>query len=413
MNKFFQQLREKAAGAAQTVRRFDSRDWLEVVFLVAVVMCGVVARIKLYPKESGDLHQFLIPWYDYLKEHGGFRAVGDEIGDYTPMYYYFMAFLTYTNIPVTVGIKTFSMLFELIGAFYVKAILEIEYRKSTRPLLGFAVAFLLPTVITNSGAWAQCDGIFTCFVILSLYQFLKGRDLMAMAMFGIAISLKIQAIFFAPFIVAMVLRRKLRFRSLLMIPAVYILSILPATIAGGNFFRLLTVYIRQSGQYSMLNMALPNIWSLLDGVDPNPIGSAGIFLAGGVVLVLMYYFVFGGKEPGKLTVRGAITMAAISCFAVPYLLPHMHERYYFCADMLILILAFCFPKRIWLILSTQFCSFIAVAGNIYGKERLDMRIVALIETINFAVLLLSLREELQQPESKEVVMRFEQPKESK
>ena len=78
--------------------------------------------------------------------------------------------------------------------------------------------------------------------------------------------------------------------------------------------------------------------------------------------------------------------------------------------MLVLAAALCFPQRIWLIASTQICSFIAVAGNIFGKERLDMRIVAMIETVSLVAVLLSLRDEYNSTEGRELVMRFEQQK---
>ncbi len=405
-----EKIRKKTSECFRAIRQFNHQDLLKGAFVIAVVICGALARIKLFPNDSGDLSRFVIPWYEYLRDNGGFRAVGNEFGDYTPMYYYFLAFLTYTEIPVKVGVKVFSGIFELICAVYIKRILDIEYRGTSRPLLGFAIASMLPTAITNSGAWGQCDGIYTCFVVMSLYYFLKGRDLVSMGVFGVALSLKLQAIFFIPFIGVMVMRRKLRLRSLLMIPAVYIVSILPAVFAGGNFFRLLTVYTRQSGQYHSLNMALPNVWSLLDGVDPGLLGSSGIFFAGGATLIIMYYCVFGAPDNYKLTVRGAVVIAVLSCFTVPYFLPHMHERYYFCSDMLVLAAALCFPQRIWLIASTQICSFIAVAGNIFGKERFDMRIVAMIETVSLVAVLLSLRDEYNSTEGRELVMRFEKRK---
>lgn len=175
MTRILERFYHNASGCFRTLRCFDCRDWLEVVFIVAVEACGALARIMLFPKSSGDINSFLIPWYEYLRDHGGFAAVGDQIGDYTPMYYYFLAALTYTKIPVVIGIKVFSGAFELISAFYVKAILDIEYRHTCRPLLGFALTFLLPTAIINSGAWGQCDGIYTCFVIMSLYSRSENR----------------------------------------------------------------------------------------------------------------------------------------------------------------------------------------------------------------------------------------------
>ena len=406
-------VRESADGFMKLIRSFDRKDWLEVLFLTAVTVCGVLARIELFPHESNDMTQFLLPWYEYLHDNGGFRAVGDEIGDYPPMYYYFLAALTYTNIPPMTGIKVFSCIFDVITAFYVKSILDINYRKTIRPIIGYAAAFMLPEVVLNSASWGQCDGIFSCFVVITLYYFLKGKDIRAMIFYGIAVSFKLQAVFLMPFIIMMVIRKKIRIRSLCLIPAVFVLSVLPAAIAGGDLHRLLTIYTDQMGEYSALNMSSPNIWTILDGVDPEMINSAGVYFAGGIVMILMYICLFQDPHPEQLTVRGAIIMAALSCFTVPLLLPHMHERYFYCADLMILLASLCFAKRFWMLIAAQFSSVGAMCSYLFGKGALDMRILLMFELLVFVALIFCLRDEFRKPRGREVVMHFEAKPEGK
>jgi Gpi18-like mannosyltransferase len=61
-------------------------------------------------------------------------------------------------------------------------------------------------VLFNSAAWGQCDGIYTCFIIMSLFYLLRERDILSMAMFGMAFAVKLQAVFFAPFVLVMLLQ---------------------------------------------------------------------------------------------------------------------------------------------------------------------------------------------------------------
>ena len=368
------------------MQKKQSFEWSEqqtakLIFLAAVTFCGIAARIFLFPKSSGDLEQFLIPWYEQLRDGGGFRAVGLEIGDYTPMYRYFLAFLTELHIPAVIGIKVYSGIFELIAAVYIMRITAMAYPDSARPMIAYAAAFCLPSAVLNSAGWGQCDGIYTCFLIMSLYYLLNEKDWLSMVMFGISFSFKLQAIFFAPFVLVMLLRGKLRFRTVLAVPAVYFISIIPSWIAGGSLLNLLTIYFRQAGQYALLYMALPNFWALLPEIRDNAVGAAGVMLAGAGALVYVYYcYTAQSGRKGKLSVPETAASAVFCCYAVPYLLPYMHERYFYSADMMLILVAVCLPEKLWLLPLSQFCAVIAAAGNLFDVQRPDMRWVALAET---------------------------------
>lgn len=371
----------------------DDRRLTELAVYLGITLCGIIARYLMFPMTSWDLKHFLIPWYETIRDNGGFRAVGMDIGDYTPFYRYFLAFLTTFHIDAAIGIKVFSGIFELVCAVYVKKIAELAFPGTSRPLLAYAAAFCLPSVMLNSAGWGQCDGIYTCFIVMSLYYLLKERDLLSMAMYGMAFAVKLQAVFFAPFVLVMLLRGKIRLRSVWLVPGVYVVSVIPAMFAGSSFLNLLTVYFRQAGQYNLLSMALPNIWTLLTDVKSEELGRAGVFFAGAVMLCYVWYGYANGKKC-RLTVFEAVTGAAVSCMAVPYLLPFMHERYYFTSEVL-LILAVCMkPESAWMLPVSQFCAGIAVLGNLVNKERPDMRWVTLLATAVLCMLFRLWREAL-------------------
>ena len=388
--------KNRSSGGIRALYEKNEDSILKVLFLLAMCFFGMLLRYKLFPKVSGDVGSFLIPWYDYLKEHGGFKAVGDKIGDYTPMYYYFMAALTYTKLDVNVGLKLISIFFDFIMSVYVMKIVKLrEPDESHMPVIAFGVAFCLPTVVINSAAWAQCDVIYTTFLVMCLYYILCGRDSLAMIMFGISFSFKVQAIFLLPLIGILIMKRKMRWRTLLWIPAVYVMSIIPATIAGGDFKRLLTVYLFQSGQYPQLTLSLANVWAIFEGMENEELGSAGIFFAGITVIIMMYYYITNKKL--TVTKNTVIGMAMMSSFLVPFVLPHMHERYMYLTEIMFVIFSFYYRKRAWLIATSQYCSVQCLLRFLYGHDSMDMRWLALIQIVNIAFVFYTLREEIASP----------------
>jgi len=385
---------------------------IQILFITAVLVFGLMVRIAMFPMESSDMKHFLTDWYNYLVENGGFRAVGDDIGDYTLMYYYFIAAITYINIDYHIAIKIFSCIFDFIMAFYVMAIVRMNNNDSRICCISFAMTIFLPTVIINSSGWGQCDAIYTCFLVMCIYYLLKGNDLTAMIMLGISFSFKVQAIFFAPLIGILIMKRKIRPLTLLCIPAVYIISILPAVYAGGDFIRLFTVYVRQAGEYDNICMSISNLWALLKNLENPIIGRAGIFFAGGIICIMMYYYITNKKL--IITKNTIVAIALISSFIMPFVLPYMHERYFYPAEIIMIIFVFYYHKRLWLAAAQQFCSnqcyFMVLYPDHARKYAMHIQLLTLIEFVNLAAVYLSLKKEIDSPRDEEIIMNFEKTK---
>lgn len=71
-------------------------------------------------------------------------------------------------------------------------------------------------------------------------------------------------------------------------PAVYLAACLPAAVMGRSLWELLTVYFSQAGQYNLLAMFLPNLYTWLGESTAAEISRAGVLLAGGVVLCAVF-----------------------------------------------------------------------------------------------------------------------------
>ena len=106
------------------------------------------------------------------------------------------------------------------------------------------------------------------------------------------------------------------------------------------------------------------------------LGGAGVFGAGAAMLAYVWY---GQRHTGKTDKTELICAALVSCMAVPFFLPYMHERYFFTAEVLLILAAVCRPEWLWMPAAAQFCGIITVSGYLFDKPRPDMRLLTLIE----------------------------------
>lgn len=180
-----------------TILTRERRRLLPAIVVVAVVVVAVAARLSFVDEVTSDYRAFLSPWYDALAAGGGFRAVGQAIGNYNPPYRYLLAAATYLPIPKIAAIKLVSIVFDVILAGFAGLIVRRRFG-TWLSVAAFAVVLFAPTVLINSGYWGQCDSIYAAFCLGSLYFLLRGRDWWACIFFGLALSFKLQAVFFLP-----------------------------------------------------------------------------------------------------------------------------------------------------------------------------------------------------------------------
>lgn len=213
---------------------------LAILFVLAIAL-----RVSLYHIVTSDYTIFLSQWYDFISTHGGFAALKYNFSNYNPPYLYLLALTSYLQIPELVAIKTLSVLFDGALGLFAYLILSLRYSRSFAALIGALVILSAPTIVINSAAWVQSDAIYTAFCLGGLYFLLKERPAWVWVFFGLALSFKLQAIFFLPVLLILLLRRKLPIKYLALIPATFLLMLAPAFIAGRNIWSLLTIYATQ------------------------------------------------------------------------------------------------------------------------------------------------------------------------
>lgn len=329
----------------------------------ALVAASLIVRLLWYPVVTTDYTYFIQVWFETLASSPGLSAFVEPFADYAPLYLYILKALALVPLGSLVLAKTLSLAFDVLIAWAGTRILARAERLRDRPHLRFfagAVLFALPTVAMNSSLWGQSDALYGASVLLTLLAILASTPLAAVFAFGIAISFKVQAIFFAPILIGWLARRREIMRYAWVPPAVFIATVIPAWLAGGNLWHWLFIYVHQAREYPWLSVSAQSIFAF---VEPYGVGEAataalfwlGILLAGLAAGVLAWYV----RRVPVLSPRVLVVAALASVLVIPYLLPRMHERYFFLADLLAVVYAFFNPSRAIVAVLVVFASLIS------------------------------------------------------
>jgi len=183
----------------------------QLFFFIIITILALLMRNNLRYFQSGDYVYSLKPWTDYLEAHGGFLGLKSLESNYNMPYLYILAFITYLPSSTLAKIKLVSIIFDFITAFLVMIIVKklIKPSKSSLiPYLAYAITLFIPTLVLNGTVWGQCDIIYTCFILLSIYFFLEKKYVGTFIAYGIALAFKLQAIFVLPVYIFMYFKEK-------------------------------------------------------------------------------------------------------------------------------------------------------------------------------------------------------------
>jgi Gpi18-like mannosyltransferase len=323
----------------------------------ALIVLALAVRSAFFKYETGDYTTYFHVWYEFILDHGRFGALKYPFANYNEPYLYLLALLTYTPVGPLVGIKLISVSFDLVLGYFSYRIVRLRYPHGWVPTVAAAVVLFLPTVVLNSALWGQIDATYTSLALGGLYFMLRRRPWLACTFFGLALSFKLQVVFLFPVLLLLLLRRWAPWRALLMVPLVFVLMDLPALVVGASVSTLWSTYTGEVGLYQQLTLNAPNIYQYLGITESTVLRELGIALTLAIVLALIAIVVVRRTQLNPTRILLAST---VSVLLVPYLLPAMHERYFYLADALTVISAFYLPRRLWALpVLEQFASLLA------------------------------------------------------
>ncbi len=350
------------------------------LFLLLIGLAlALVLRLILRGYVSGDAETGSLPWYDFIQSQGGMPALAHNFSGYPPLYLYMLVAVYYINqllhVSHLLAIKSISIVFDFFAAFWVAKIVYVKY-PSKAVSFSAALAFLfLPTVFMNGAMWGQIDGIFTSFLLATLYYILRRRDIMAMVAFGLALSIKFQAIFLAPFLLALLLLNRLSFASIFMAPATFFVTLLPSWILGRPIVEMIMMYPNQVGSFDYLSMNAPSFYALIDNSVNYLFNPAGVVVAAAIV-ILAVFAVY--KLHPRLNADLLVSLAAACLLLIPYVLPKMHERYFYPAEVFFLLIAFYRPRLAFITLGLQISALATYDVYFFGNTFLSLTTDSLV-----------------------------------
>ena len=366
-----------------------------LLFLTLLLLVLCIRTLFLYTP-SWDIDTVETGWYAQFIKIGRIDAYGTISYHYAPALLYLIDVMTlFRFIPPAVAIKLISIVFDISAAIAVYKLIALKQPDGLLKWAGFFVVLLAPTVFVESAMWGQSDIIYTSFLLWSLYFILREKPLFAVLAFSIAFAFKLQAGLFAPLFVILFLRRKFPFYYFLVIPAVFVVSIVPAWLSGAPFDKLLFVYFTQFDYYHSLSMRAPNLYLFIH-TEPNYEQKV---LIGMIVtmLVVLTYVLLRWLKWKDLSRTSLVFDAAMLAFLIPFFLPKMHERYFFLAGLLLIVLAFYHPRMIWAALMIQASSLLSFIPYFSGWSDHFARAGAVINVLLLIGLVVSWVQYHQQP----------------
>ena len=384
--------------------------WLEKpqtgtqVFVGVFAALAMLARVSMLDFVTADYNSFLSGWLQSFRD-GGYKMLAQNVGDYNLIYQYFLLVITKIPLHDLYLIKLISVAFDYaLALVMMRAAGVFAAQRAKLPVL--LLMLLYPTVLLDGACWGQCDSVYVFFIVLSLYLLATDRPMRSAASLAVAFAFKLQTIFFFPVVLLGLLHKKYRLRDALVFFAAYVATMIPALLAGKPFMEALMVYANQSmGQYyDRLTYGAPNLYMFFpmmdfstgqpfkwmryipgldaEGVNPylNPdiypdLQHAALYACVVLVLLAVLYWLMHWRD---VTAEMMLDFAVFCAIFLPFVMPKMHERYFFLADVLAVLYAARYSRRRMLPLLVAGASLTSYASYLMRQVPVDQRVSALM-----------------------------------
>jgi len=391
--------------------------WLEkpgkgTLFFIGVFMAvTMLARVSMLDFITADYNSFLSLWLSQFRE-GGVSMLSQDVGDYNLIYQYFLLLITMTPLHDLYLIKFISVAFDYaLALVMMRAAGRFGGEKAKLPVLMLMLVF--PTVLLDGACWGQCDSVYVFFIVLSMYMLATDRPTRSAIALSVAFAFKLQTIFVFPVVLLGLLHKKFNWRHALAFFAAYIVTMVPALLAGRPFMDALSVYAKQSmGQYyDRLTYGAPTLYMFfpmmdfstgqpfkwmryipgIDGLGTNgylnpdlfpDLQHAALYACIILTLIVVVYWLMHWRE---ITMDMALDLAVFFAIFLPFVMPKMHERYFFIADVLSVLYAAKYARRRFMPLLVAGASLTSYCSYLMRQVPVDQRVSAVMMFASLAI----------------------------
>ncbi len=383
----------------------------KLLFVGGYMAVMMLARVSMLDFVTADYVSFLTRWVDIFRE-GGFAMLAENVGDYNLLYQYALLVIANTPLHDLYLIKLLTVIFDYALALVMMRAAE-EYASEAAGLPVLCAVLALPTVLLDGACWGQCDSVYVFFIILSLYLLARNRPTGSAASLAIAFAFKLQTIFFFPVVLLGLIHKRYNWKHALTFFAAYFVTLIPAMLAGRTLLSAVSVYANQSlGQYyDRLSYNAPNLYLFfpmmefassqeftwmryipgIDGAATNPyltepmmmaLQNAALYACVALVLVAVLYWLIHFRE---VTPDMTLDLALFFAIFLPFVMPKIHERYFFLADMLSVLYAARHRNRRFMPLLVAGASFMSYVPYLMRQRPIDERWLALMMLLALVV----------------------------
>ncbi|MBE5799658.1 MAG: hypothetical protein E7321_06880 [Clostridiales bacterium] len=315
------------------LRLTREKSTLEQLCAFALCAVSMLARVSFIERSSGDYDIYLADWIAKLAAGSFGEGMKANVGEYNVLYQYILFVITRLGVPALYAVKAVSFAGD---AFLAGAAATLAGKKNG--LIAFGAVLLLPTVALNGGMFAQCDSLYAACALWGLAFALHNRPAGSAACFALSLAFKLQSAFILPIVVVLWAGRRLRVREALIFALTLLLVMLPALLGGKSIGDIIGIYTSQTGLYTGLNYNAANFFGLMEtaGLDVYAYGNFAMALAFGACALLVLW---GVRRAQALTDGEYVRLALLLVLLIVFLLPRMHERYFYLATPLSVALA--------------------------------------------------------------------------
>lgn len=355
-----------------SIKQKSTRLFVQVMTSVLLIY-GVLWNNQ----EAPDIHDYYFVWLEHIRSSGPVGAFSSPFGNYAPPYLYLLDLASLLGLAPLSTVKLISVLGTLFLGWAIYRLLTALEPK--RALEAGLFTLLLPTVIINAAFLGQCDAWWTACCVLAVTAAVERRNYAMVTWAAAGFAFKAQAIFIAPFCLAIVLRER-KWSALAIPPAVYLLAVAPAWAAGWPLDDLLLIYARQFDYVPWLSTA-PNLWALPQLLLADQFRPPTFLLVVAYTITAIGVVAYLWRFP-----RPLIAAALLSVMLVAWPMPKIHERYFLITDVLSLAYAFVDRRAVVLFLCSQVGSLLSLMAYIFVWQPFNS-IGSLFMTAGFGVLL--------------------------
>lgn len=319
--------------------------WIFLILSLLLLFTVIWVYQMSWDYRAEDVDTFLIPWYNHILENGKIAVFSEPFSNYNPPYLYLLSITTLLNqiVNQVFAIKLLSMFIVFLLSCSLYHIFRSIKADVPRAIVAAGAIFAVPTVVLNAVCLSQCDALWAAPCVMVVAAAIRRSPVSMLIWCGVAVAVKLQAIFIAPFALGALLSMRPKPWHFSIPLLSYVALLLPALAAGWPISDLATIYFRQTEVFeSAMSLAAPNIWL---GLSYFQILKPDIWIPAAKIITIMFgIFIVVRIMKSEKSIENTILLSLLSALATPYLLPSMHERYFFLADILAFILVVTKPS---------------------------------------------------------------------